>query len=147
MAKNVKVKPENLQAAFVKVVGDYKIQVTEQANVSISDIARETAARLKQAPTPAREGKGGGKYRRAWDYKIERSSITGLNTAIVYVKAPHYRLAHLLEHGHDVKYAPGAKRRNPNGKTHVEGIEHIAIAEQAAIDELYEKLQRALQLI
>ena len=95
---------------------------------TIDVAARKTASKAKRQIASASPGTG--KYAGAWAVKTERRR-TG-TTAIVYNKKPG--LPHLLEHGH-------ATRNGGRTKAYV----HIAPAEEAAIQEFQDQIERLLQ--
>lgn len=73
-----------------------------------------------------------GAYAKSWTIKTEKETSDSLQL-IVHSKN-RYQLAHLLEHGH-------AKR----GGGRVAGKAHIAPAEEKAVRQLEEEIERSLQ--
>lgn len=86
---------------------------------AVENTAKLTAQDINER---AAEKFGGKKYCRSWSYKKD-GSIKGkwAFSTVVYSKAPYYRLAHLLEHGH--AKASGGR---------VKGREHISTPAQMA---------------
>ena len=126
-------------------LGEQVEQVLTIYNQEISDkikeITRESMKQLvKDTRATAPKGKRNGKYRRSItaDYSALNRSSSGLLGiklgATWYVKAPEYRLTHLLVHGHATKNG-GRTRENP--------FLHNAV--EKAIPEYERKVEEALQ--
>ena len=119
---------DQLAAEIAKGLAEYSQDVVERVNASSERIGKEAVKRLKQT-SPKRYGK----YAKSWTMKTEK--LFGQpHTRIIHAKAPHYRLTHLLEHGH-------AKR----GGGRVEGKPHIRPAEEMVIQEFVQEVEEAIQ--
>lgn len=79
-----------------------------------------------------------GRYKKNWSYKKVNENSQKLET-VVYNKAPTYRLAHLLEHGH-VKVLWG-RRTNQR----VRAFPHILPVQEKVEKNLEEEIQRRLK--
>ena len=90
--------------------------------------AAKTAKKEIQANAPVDTGA----YKKSWAIKKTKESANELECTVH--SKNRYQLAHLLEHGH-------AKR----GGGRVEGKPHIAPAEQKAIKQLEEDIERGLR--
>lgn len=93
MANAIKV--EGLTAAIQEQLTIYAKQVTEDVNA-----AGQTSARKLQRLTKATAPKLTGEYRKHISIAEQVNLSTGMKTYIWHVKAPDYRLTHLLVHGH-----------------------------------------------
>ena len=74
---------------------------------------------------------GEGEYNKGWTSK--KSFTDNVYTRTIYGKAPTYRLAHLLEHGHVTR----------NGKR-VDGFAHIVPIEDWAIERIVQRMKEEL---
>ena len=114
---------DNLTDEILKALRMYSYEVTEKVEDIKEEVANNTVEQLKQTSP-----KNTGKYAKSWKVTKQGTKY------IVHVKAPHYRLTHLLEKGHA---KTGGGRVGPRI--------HIAPAEQRAIQQYLEKVERALE--
>ncbi len=119
---------DQLAAEIARGLAEYSQDVVERVNASSERVGKAAVKRLKQT-SPKRTGA----YAKAWAMKTE-PEVGQPHTRIIHVKAPHYRLAHLLEYGH-AKVGGGR----------VEGIPHIRPAEEEAIREFTEAVEEAIK--
>lgn len=119
---------DQLAAEIAKGLADYSQDVVEKVNISSEKVSKAAVKQLKET-SPKRYGK----YAKSWAVKTE-PEVGQPHKRIVHVKAPHYRLTHLLEHGH-------AKR----GGGRVEGKPHIRPAEEMVIQEFVAEVEEAIK--
>ena len=122
------VSVDQLAAEIAKGLAEYSLDVVEKVNVSSEKVGKAAVKRLKQT-SPKRYGN----YAKSWTMKTE-PEIGQPHTRIVHVKAPHFRLAHLLESGH-AKVGGGR----------VEGRPHIRPAEEEVIREFTREVEEAIK--
>mgnify|MGYP001382766922 CR=1 FL=1 len=121
---------DQLAAEIAKGLAEYSQDVVEKVNVSSEAVGKAAVKQLKET-SPKRPGSG--KYAKAWTMKTE-PEVGQPHKRIVHVKAPHYRLTHLLEHGHAKK-----------GGGRVEGKPHIRPAEEMVIQEFMAEVEEAIR--
>ena len=126
---------DQLAAEIAKGLAEYSQDVVEKVNVSSEAVGKAAVKRLKQT-SPKRPGSG--KYAKSWAMKTE-PEVGQPHSRIIYVKAPHYRLTHLLEYGHVVVNA------GPGKKDRVDGIPHIRPAEEMVIKEFMAEVEEAIK--
>lgn len=114
---------DNLTNEIMRHLRMYEQDVQEKVEVSKEDVSNELVTQLQQHPSP----KLTGDYRKGW-----RAKKVG-DKYIVHNKT-NYQLTHLLEKGH-------AKR----GGGRVDPIPHIAPAEEEAIREFLQRVERAIE--
>jgi hypothetical protein len=119
---------DQLAAEIAKGLAEYSQDVVEKVNASSEAVGKAAVKRLKQT-SPKRYGN----YAKSWAMKTEKA-IGQPHTRIIHAKAPHYRLTHLLEHGH-------AKR----GGGRVEGRPHIRPAEEQVIKDFVSEVEEAIK--
>ena len=119
---------DQLAAEIAKGLAEYSQDVVEKVNVSSEKVGKAAVKQLKSTSP-----KKSGKYAKSWAVKTE-PEIGQPHKRIVHVKAPHYRLTHLLEHGH-------AKA----GGGRVEGKPHIRPAEEMVIQEFMAEVEEAIK--
>jgi len=123
-----KIKIDQLAAEIAKGLAEYSQDVVEKVNVSSEKVGKAAVKRLKQT-SPKRYGN----YAKSWAMKTE-PEVGQPHKRIVHVKAPHYRLTHLLEYGH-AKVGGGR----------VEGRPHIRPAEEEVIREFTREVEEAIK--
>lgn len=123
-----KIKIDQLAGEIAKGLADYSQDVVEKVNISSERVGKAAVKQLKQT-SPKRTGK----YAKSWTMKTE-PEVGQPHRRIVHAKTPHYRLTHLLEHGH-------AKR----GGGRVEGKPHIRPAEEMVIREFMAEVEEAIK--
>ena len=127
------VSVDQLAAEIAKGLAEYSQDVVERVNASSERIGKAAVKQLKQT-SPKRYGN----YAKSWTMKTE-PEVGQPHKRIVHVKAPHYRLAHLLEYGHAVANA------GPGKKDRVDGIPHIRPAEEEVIREFTREVEEAIK--
>ena len=123
-----KVSIDQLAKEIAKGLAEYSQDVVEKVNVSSDKVGKAAVKQLKQT-SPKRYGK----YAKSWTMKTE-PEVGQPHKRIVHVKAPHYRLTHLLEHGH-AKVGGGR----------VEGKPHIRPAEEQVIKDFVQEVEEAIK--
>lgn len=107
MANGPSIKVTDLGAAITQELTLYHQDVTEQVD-RISDESVKKLAKLTRSTAPVGER---GEFRKSIASKRLAKSLNG-STYVWYVRAPNYRLTHLLVHGHATKDG-GRTRANP----------------------------------
>jgi hypothetical protein len=123
---------DQLAAEIAKGLAEYSQDVVEKVNVSSEKVGKAAVKQLKKT-SPRRPPPVGGKYAKSWAMKTE-PEVGQPHKRIVHVKAPHYRLAHLLEYGH-AKVGGGR----------VEGRPHIRPAEEQVIKDFVSEVEEAIK--
>lgn len=120
------LKVADLENAIMKELQEYKQEVTDGLKQEVAEVAKECVADIKQM-APKRFGK----YRRSWRATVAYEGSDDIRIVVHSVK--HYRLAHLLEHGHA---GPGGTSKGSSSP-----IPHISIAERRAAEKLFKKVK------
>lgn len=122
------LKIDDLAAAVVDILDKYEV-TTEHALKDATDETVKDIVRQLRAKSP----KNTGKYAKSWTQtETPWRKGAGYNR-IAYVKAPYYRLTHILEYGYPLKTG-GRYPAQP----------HIKAAEQDGIEEFERKLREKL---
>lgn len=114
----------DLADEIAKALAEYSEEIDEEIDKAAEEVITETVEELR-ATSPKRKGK----YAKSWSKKKLKNGQW-----VAHVKAPHYRLTHLLERGYVLKNGGRAK-------AHV----HIAPAEQHAIEKFEERIMRLVK--
>ena len=126
------IKIDQLAAEIAKELAKYSQEVVEKVNISSEKVGKKAVKQLKRT-SPRRPPPIGGKYAKSWTMSTEKE-IGQPHKRIIHAKAPHYRLTHLLEHGH-AKVGGGR----------VEGKPHIRPAEEMVIKEFVAEVEEAIE--
>jgi hypothetical protein len=121
-----RVSVDRMADAIMEGLEEYADLATDELKAAVKQSA-VTVKKGISANAPVRTGR----YAKSWSMKTTDESATKLEITVYSPR--RYMLAHLLENGH-------AKR----GGGRVRAIPHIAPAEQAGIQELEERIERAL---
>lgn len=123
-----KISVDQLAAEIAKGLAEFSQDVVEKVNESSKKVGKAAVKKLKQT-SPKKTGK----YAKSWTMSTEKA-FGQPDLRIIHVKAPHYRLAHLLEYGH-AKVGGGR----------VEGRPHIGPAEEEVIREFTREVEEAIK--
>lgn len=118
----------DFESTINSILAEYKDVINADVATATKQVARE-AVRNVQAKAPTRTGA----YKSSISSRVEEKGGNYVKS-VVYAKDPHYRLTHLLEHGH-AKLNGGRTRAFP----------HWAEAEQTAINDFEKKLREAIE--
>lgn len=124
MAKTIK--PADLGAAIEQELTTYHRRALERVNA-----AGEEAVKALVKKTKASAPKKSGAFRKAITYKTEERPETGDKRFTWGAKAPHYRLTHLLVHGH-AKTGGGRVQGDPFLKN---ALDEVLPAYEKAVEE------------
>lgn len=126
MANSISI--DQLAAEIAEGLADYSQEVVEKVNISSDKVGKAAVKQLKQTSP-----KDSGDYAKSWAVKTE-PEVGQPHKRIVHVKAPHYRLTHLLEYGHAKK-----------GGGRVSGKPHIRPAEEQVIRDFTAEVEEAIR--
>jgi hypothetical protein len=130
MANGISISIDHLASEIAEALATYTEDVIEQIDASSERIGKEAIKRLKQTSP---RSPGGGDYAKSW--KMTSINYYGEpSKRIIHVKAPHYRLTHLLEKGH-AKVGGGRVEAKP----------HIRPAEQEVIQQFTREVEEAIR--
>ena len=122
-----KISISQLSAAVMEAVREYADTATEEVKQAVTETGDTVRDEIRRnAP------KDTGRYARSWT--VKKTKETSQSLTVTVNSKDNYQLAHLLEFGH-------AKR----GGGRVAAQPHIAQAEEHGIEQLEEKLRKALE--
>ena len=122
------VSVERMADEIAKMLTEYEAAIVKNVDASGKAVADKGAKQLRQT-SPKRTGK----YAKSWGVSREDSSF-GENAKYIIHNKKHYRVAHLLEHGHVMA----------NGKR-TKAIPHIKPVEEQVIREYEKKVREAIE--
>ena len=121
-------KIEELSSAIEDALGMYSKEIEAGIRKEV-DISMKKLVIATKRDAPVRTGE----YKKSISSK-KSSDRLGAYSKVWYVKAPHYRLAHLLNNGH-------AKR----GGGRINGDDHITKNEKAAVSEFQRAVKEVIR--
>ena len=113
----------------------------EGATDEVLDHAAKTAAQHAVMELNVKSPSRSGKYAKSWTMKVGKLAKVGGTATVIVHNKKHYRLTHLLEHGH-AKVSHG--RRLPGN---VAAIPHIEPVEREIIREFEELVKTGVEKI
>lgn len=119
----------DLEKDLKKILMTYTNEIKDAIFNDIDEVAKETVNELKRT-SPSRSGK----YAKNWATTTEQKRL--YKTATIH-NVKKYRLTHLLENGH-------ALVRGGRTVGQVDAKPHIALAEEKAIKNLEEKVEKSI---
>lgn len=119
---------DQLANEIARELAIYSKEVVEKVNVSSERVGKAAVKRLK-ATSPKKTGD----YAKSWTITT-KPAVGQPHKRIVHNKAPEYRLAHLLEHGH-AKVGGGRVESKP----------HIRPVEEEVIREFVAEVEEAIR--
>lgn len=122
------ISADKLVGEIMRQMEEYTEEVKETTQKVAMNVSGKAAKKLR-ANSP--KSKNGGDYAKNWTRTTDKYGIT------VYNKSPTYRLAHLLEKGHQLKRG-GRKIGEVRAYPHIEEVEQECIKEY--VDELERRL-------
>lgn len=122
------ISTDKLAAEIMKQMKEYTEEVKETTQKVAMEVSGKAAKKLRENSP---KSKNGGTYAKNWTRTTDKYGIT------VYNKSPTYRIAHLLEKGHQLK-------RGGRKIGEVRAYPHIEEVEQEYIKEYVEELERRL---
>ena len=122
------IKADALSDEIAKMLSEYEAEIVKNTDACGKVVANAAAKELRQT-SPKRTGK----YAKSWGVTREDSSF-GENAKYIIHNKKHYRVAHLLEHGHVMA----------NGKR-TKAIPHIKPVEEQVIREYEKKVREAIE--
>lgn len=123
MATNKRVKVDDIAESINAFMLLYVEATDEVVKEAVKEISTETAEKLKvSAKTPRRTGD----YAADWTTTPPKTARKHKTTAIVY-NAKHYRLTHLLEHGHVLWQGGSTKAHEHIASVEIEETEKYLI--------------------
>ena len=127
------INPNDFTAAISGILEDYAEDVQEAVAQAVEATGKKALKTVK-AKSPVRKSKGGGRYKKGWRMKKERSGVFGTQARVTVYNATDGPLVHLLENGH---------QKSNGGR--VEGIPHVRPAYEEAERLLPELTARAIE--
>ena len=124
------VSVERMADEIAKMLTEYEAAIVKNVDASGKAVADKGAKQLRQT-SPKRTGK----YAKSWGVTREDSSF-GENAKYIIHNKKHYRVAHLLEHGHVMA----------NGKR-TKAIPHIKPVEEQVIREYEKKFKNVVDKV
>jgi len=114
------------------ILADFKDAVNADVEQVTRQVSKEAVRNVK-ANIDTAGIKGTGAYKNSIKSRVTEKSVNR-SSSVIYAEAPHYRLTHLLEHGH---------AKVNGGRTNA--FPHWSEAERKAITDFEKRLREAIE--
>lgn len=122
-----RIEIDGLAAAVMEQLEQYKEATDEVVAAAVEKTAQHALAGIRRT-SPRRTGA----YARSWALTPRRMAGDYYGRTL-YARAPHYRLTHLLENGHDLVRGVNVVGRSP-------AIKHIEPVAEQCVDEVVREI-------
>lgn len=136
---SVRINIDEVADEIMSKLEDYRVLAAEIVKDAVEETAEETVYDMQDSIEQAGIG-GSGAYKNSISAK--RNIVRGAYGHVVYSQAPHYRLTHLLEKGHDIKNQPGGPVLG-----RVKAFPHWERVREAAVKKVTDRILRGLSLL
>lgn len=127
------IKPDEMASEIVKILTEYAGAVNVDVEKISERIGKQTAKKVKENARSAGFG-GTGDYVKSITSTRNKYTKPTYHGRVVYAKAPHYRLTHLLEYGHATVNG-GRTRAFPHWEeAEIQGVEQFEKELKEAIE-------------
>lgn len=127
------IKPEDMPGEIVKILTEYAGAVNVDVQKISERVGKETAKKVRENARSAGFGGSGDYVKSITSTKTKYTKAT-YHGRIIYAKDPHYRLTHLLEHGHATVNG-GRTRAFPHWEeAEIQGVEQFEKELKEAIE-------------
>lgn len=136
---SVRINIDQVADEIMSKLEDYRDLAADIVKAAVKDVAEESVYDMQESIERAGIG-GTGAYKSSIDQK--KNTVKGAYGHVVYARAPHYRLTHLLEIGHDIKNQPGGPVLG-----RVKAYPHWERVRNSAVQKLTDRILRGLSLL
>lgn len=135
-----KIDVDRLSLEVMKILGAYKDVTVDIMKDAVQRTAKETVAEIRRnIASSGIKDTGNPSYAKSWAKKRDKN-LSGRYRydMVVYSKPPKYRIAHLLEKGHDLKRAGKTLRA-------IRGFSHVKPGEDYAVEKLEQYIKDGIE--
>ena len=135
-----KIDVDRLSLEVMKILDAYKDVTVDIMKDAVERTAKETVAEVRRnIASSGIKDTGNPSYAKNWAKKRDKN-LSGRYKydMVVYSKPPKYRIAHLLEKGHDLKRAGKTLRT-------IRGFSHVKPGEDYAVEKLEQYIKEGIE--
>lgn len=135
-----KIDVDRLSLEVMKILDAYKDVTVDIMKDAVERTAKETVVEIRRNITSSGiKDTGNPSYAKSWAKKRDKN-LSGRYKydMVVYSKPPKYRIAHLLEKGHDLKRAGKTLRT-------IRGFSHVKPGEDYAVEKLEQYIKEGIE--
>ena len=135
-----KIDVDRLSLEVMKILDAYKDVTVDIMKDAVERTAKETVAEVRRnIASSGIKDTGNPSYAKSWAKKRDKN-LSGRYKydMVVYSKPPKYRIAHLLEKGHDLKRAGKTLRT-------IRGFSHVKPGEDYAVEKLEQYIKEGIE--